>query len=175
MDGAGVTALHLAAQCAHTATLEALLAAGADVNAHNVAPSNGLAYPTPLHFAAKSHRPENVTCLLDHHAQINALASDGSTPLWWAVQAADPAVVKVLLDRGADVHLAAHLDMFGDVTPIVLAHELPDRNGTGRDPHGQEIEDSLRSRGAFLNPITVAKHKLIAALLLSAAAHGGMN
>jgi len=160
--------------CAHPTTLEALLAAGADVDAHTVAPPNGLAYPTPLHYAAKSHRPENVICLLDHHAEVNARSS-GATPLFRAVEAADPAVVKVLLDRGADVHLAAHLDRVGDVTPIVLAHELPNRNGTGRDPKGQEIEDLLKSRGAFLNPITIAEHKLIAAMLGFAASHGGMN
>lgn len=172
---AGVTALHLAAQCANTATLKELLAAGADVNGHTAANPKGPAYPTPLHFAAKSHRPENVAYLLDQHAQINARSSDGATPLWWAVQAADPAVVQLLLDRGADVHLAAHLDIVGDVTPIVLAHELPGRDGESRDSRGQEIEDLLRSRGAFLNPITIAKHKLIGAILSNAAAHGGMN
>jgi ankyrin repeat protein len=171
----GVTALHLAAQCGTVATLEALVAAGADVNGRTAANPNDMAYPTPLHFAAKSHRPENVIYLLDHHAQINARCSDGATPLWWAVEAADPDVVKLLLNRGADVHLAAHEDIAGDITPIVLAHELPGRNGEGRDPKGQEIESLLRSHGAFLNPITIAKHKLIAAILLAAAAHGGMN
>jgi ankyrin repeat protein len=170
-----ITALHLAAQCGNTATLDALVAAGADINGRAAGTRNDSAYPTPLHFAAKSHRPGNVMFLLDHHAQINARSSDGATPLWWAVEAADPVVVKLLLDRGADVHLAAHNDIVGDITPIVLAHELPDRVGEGRNSKGPEIEALLRSRGAFLNPITLAKHKLIAALFAAAAASGGMN
>jgi ankyrin repeat protein len=171
----GITALHLAAQCGNTATLDTLVAAGADINGRTAGTSTDSAYPTPLHFAAKSHRPANVIYLLDHHAQINARSVDGATPLWWAVEAADPTVVKLLLDRGANVHLAAHKDIVGDITPIVLAHELPGRSGEGRDPKEQQIEDLLRSRGAFLNPITLAKHKLIAAMFAAAAASGGMN
>jgi ankyrin repeat protein len=175
LNAEGITALHLAAQCANTATLAALVAAGADVNGRTTAKPNDTAYPTPLHYAARSHRPENVAYLLDQHARINARCADGSTPLWWAVAAADKDVVKLLIDRGADVHLAAHEDLLGDITPIVLAHELPGRNGEPRDPRGQEIEALLRSRGAILNPLTIAKHKLIATILRAAAANGGMN
>jgi ankyrin repeat protein len=167
----GITALHLAAGCANTATLAALLAASADINAKQ-SPTNGQvvasvkdnwAYATPLHYAAKSQRPGNVAYLLDHKANINARTANGATPLWWAVAALDLKVVTVLLDRGADINLAAD----GDLTPVVVAHESITYGGHGQDPRAREIEALLKSRGAFLNPITIAKHKLLVVMLIA--------
>jgi ankyrin repeat protein len=175
---AGESALHLAARCGNTATLAALVAAGADVNAKR-SPTNGLpfassgdqwAYATPLHYAARSQHPENAAFLLDHGARINARTANGATPLWWAVAAADLKLVSLLLDRGADFNLAAN----DDLTPVVVAHELVAPGERGQDARAKQIEALLVSRGAVLNPITLAKHQLLAAIIvaLMATSHG---
>ena len=69
------------------------------------------------------------------------------TPLIMATASGSHEMMKLLIDRGADVNLAAK----EDVTAILLAHEAKD----------QEAERMLRTAGAHLNPITAAKRKVI--------------
>lgn len=62
---------------------------------------------TPLHFAAKSGNLEFAKALLDAGAQIDPINVWGNTPLWVAVRrrhltSPDGAMIKLLLDRGAD-------------------------------------------------------------------------
>jgi ankyrin repeat protein len=116
-----------------------------------------------LHYAARSHRPENVAFLLDHKANINARTAKGATPLCWAVAAADVEAVRLLLNRGANVNLAVD----GDVTPVFMAHEMAGMD-VERNTQGKEMQDMLESHGAFLNPITVAKYKLLTAIGVAA-------
>ena len=158
----GMTALQQAAGCGNTATLAALLAAGADVSDGD-GPGPLFGFGTPLHYAARSHRPENVAFLLDHMAKINARTAKGATPLCWAVAAADVEAVRLLVDRGADVNLAVD----GDVTPVFMAHEMR-RLDAQRSIQGKEMEALLESHGAFLSPITLAKYHLLTAMGIAA-------
>ncbi|MEM7412198.1 MAG: ankyrin repeat domain-containing protein [Myxococcota bacterium] len=85
-----------------------LLAAGADPNW--LSPIFGR---RPLHQVAEHDRPEMVSLLLEHGADIDAEADDGLTPIAHAVDSAidgahqteepiDLAVVRAFLDAGAD-------------------------------------------------------------------------
>lgn len=60
---------------------------------------------TPLHYAATGATPvsiDMVRLLLEHHAYIDAESPNRSTPLMMAAHYGLPAVVKLLLDEGAD-------------------------------------------------------------------------
>jgi ankyrin repeat protein len=80
-------------RASHLQSLELLVRAGADVNAADREGRTAL-------FAGG---PEKAGFLLAHGAQVNARASDGSTPLIAAAKAKDPLTVKILLAHGADV------------------------------------------------------------------------
>lgn len=63
---------------------------------------------TPLHYAASNEAPESVEMvrlLLEHHAYIDAESPNRSTPLMMAAHYGNPAVVKLLLEEGADALL----------------------------------------------------------------------
>ncbi len=60
---------------------------------------------TPLHYAATNASPvsvDMVQLMLEHYAYIDAESPNGSTPLMMAAQYGQPAVVKLLLEEGAD-------------------------------------------------------------------------
>lgn len=61
---------------------------------------------TPLHWAAAKGSPSVVPLLLEHGAEINAVAStettgNGATPLYKAVEAGRLDIVRLLIERGA--------------------------------------------------------------------------
>src|SRR5262249_19439862 len=62
---------------------------------------------TALHFAARQGDVESARSLLDGGARIDANAADGTAPLAVAAFSNQPAVVKLLLERGADSNAAA--------------------------------------------------------------------
>ena len=94
-----VVPLSLACANANTEAVELLLAAGADANA---AVSTG---ETLLMSCARTGNVAAVTALLAHGAQVNATESeDDQTALMWAVAQRHAAVVRALIDGGADVH-----------------------------------------------------------------------
>ena len=68
-----------------------------------------------------------------------------------------------MLNAGADVNLAVD----GDMTPVFMAHEMGGMD-VQRRIQGKEMEALLESHGAFLNPITVAKYRLITAIGIAA-------
>ena len=81
--------------------IEALLKAGADVNAAN---ANGT---TVLMTAAASGNADAVKVLLDHGADLKAKENvHGQTALMFAAALNRAAVVKLLLARGADANVA---------------------------------------------------------------------
>jgi len=95
-DG-GQTALHLAAASRSATATEALLAAGAAVDARDKAGQ------TPLLLAMEK---ATTHVLIAHGANVNARAHDRSTLLMRAALQRDPAWVKMLLTSGADVNAA---------------------------------------------------------------------
>jgi ankyrin repeat protein len=93
----GLTALAIAAQNGKFKAAEALVAAGADVNA----PVAKGGY-TPLMLAAISGSTDLTTALIGHGAKVNATNPGGLTPLMIAVANNHPRVAELLLKSGAD-------------------------------------------------------------------------
>ena len=100
VDNAGLTPLAIACQNAKIKAAEALVSAGADVNA---AVAKG-GY-TPLMLAALSGSSELATSLLGHGAKVNAVNPGGVTALMIAAANDRRNVVAVLLKSGADVNV----------------------------------------------------------------------
>ncbi len=87
----GMTLIHSAAAFGHTALVEYLLAAGADVNARNAAQQ------TPLHLAAARGQEAVVELLARSGAEVNARDDQGLTPMDVAGATNQPTAMAVLL------------------------------------------------------------------------------
>ena len=109
-DKGNATPLHYASQKGHTAVVELLLAAGADVTA--VSGFN----MTALHFASLNGHKAVVKLLLAAGADVHAV-SIGRTPLHLASQKGHGAVAELLLTAGADVTAVNRSNM----TPLQFA------------------------------------------------------
>ena len=117
---AGITPLINAAGNGNLKAIEMLLARGADVNAVSKAEINppvkngpiALGNLTALLVAAPAAGPDVIKALLDAGAKVDAADVRQMTPLMIAVATdhADPRVVRLMLDRGAD---AKHKDREG--------------------------------------------------------------
>lgn len=100
-------------------TIEALIAAGANINAADE--SRGR---TPLMSAAQTRSLETVKMLLNAGASINAKDKSASTALMWAQTALiypghyNPKIVKALIAAGADVNA---VDEYGRTTLMFAA------------------------------------------------------
>ena len=109
-DQYGQTPLWNASAEANIEVMKLLIAKGADVNRANtssVPVKNGpiaLSQLTPLHNASSANSLDAVSLLLSHGAKVDPLDVRGMTPLMLALASdrADPRVVKLLLDKGAD-------------------------------------------------------------------------
>lgn len=98
--GADETALHLA--CAynpHACAVPALVAYGADVNAHGM----GAGHRTPLHEASRTGRAQHVQELLRAGVRVDAFKSGEWTALLLAAHAQHEQVVQILLNAGANI------------------------------------------------------------------------
>lgn len=106
--------LLVAAKKGDTATVQALLDKGADVNAKD---KDGW---TALMFAANNGHATIVQALLDRGADVNAKTEDekGATALMVTAWQGHTAIVEALLDRGADVNAKAKDD---GMTALMLA------------------------------------------------------
>jgi ankyrin repeat protein len=113
----GDTPLHFAASVGNVAMVKLLLGKGANVNAATtdaVKVKKGpvaLNHLTALMFAAPYGTPVLVRTLIDAGAKVNARDIRDMTPLMLAVssETQDPAVVRVLLEKGADVKAKSNL------------------------------------------------------------------
>ena len=170
-DALGFTAMHAAARWGKSASIDALLAGGADIEVRtdrrhlaNGAPDPAdlvfgevpLAGATPLHIAANQSMTETAEHLVERGAKVNARLPSGGTPLLLAVTFKNPALARFLVEHGADVNIQAN----GGLTPVIMAHE----NGDA------ETERLLRAHGAFLNPITLVTRAAARAVLEQIAA-----
>ena len=128
------TALHLATKNGYAAILKALLKHGANVNIKRRDTARAKEY-TALRLAVLNEDVASVNVLLDGGADINALHLNsqqsldpfetdlhevGTTVSFDAVSQQHEAIVKLLLDRGADVDM-------GHFTPLSCA--ISNRNG----------------------------------------------
>ena len=98
-DNDGLTPLAIAAQNAKTKAAQALLAAGADVNA----PAAKGGY-TPLMLASIAGSSELATTLIEHGAKVNATNPGGVTALMIAAAGNRSTVAGLLIKSGADVN-----------------------------------------------------------------------
>lgn len=92
----GETPLMMAALKGHLAQARRLIERGAEVNMRGW---------TPLHYAATGDTDASlqlVRLMLTHHAYIDAESPNRTTPLMMAARYGRPAVVKLLLEEGAD-------------------------------------------------------------------------
>ncbi|KAI0274204.1 hypothetical protein BGY98DRAFT_1188657 [Russula aff. rugulosa BPL654] len=121
--------LHVASQEGHVDVVHVLLDHGAQVN------SQDCDKWMPLHYASNEGKPKVVQLLLEHGAALNAQeASNGGNSVWLASREGHLEVVRLLGDRGADVHIRNDDDM----TPFQVA--------TARDYH--DVAQLLLEYGA---------------------------
>ena len=127
------------APCGHVGILRDLLRAGAR---HSVATSDK--GETPLHLACVVAQRECAIELIQSGASLSARDADGRTPLH---RAFDPAIVRALLDGGADVGAA---DNVGE-TPLSIAEKIADAL-----PRGRDVLEMMRARAARVGPSAAA-------------------
>jgi ankyrin repeat protein/CHAT domain-containing protein len=137
-DEQGKTALSLAAAAGNASVVELLADSGAKIDAVD---ANG---STPLLCAVEhpeSQSQKAVELLLAHGANPNAQSKGSLTPLLLAVHHDDEALVRVLVDKGANLELGFN-EL--EVTPFLLAASQGD----------ESIVRFLLARGANLRACT---------------------
>lgn len=147
----GDTALHLAAAALRPRAVDALLSAGADVNAENRRAASPLHYacdrrPTPAKPSQPSSQRGVIARLLDAGADLEHRDKAGATPLHRAVRRRSPEAVRCLLERGARVD-APHGRQ--RTTPLHIGTRSTGASGTkGRAADQQAIVSLLLEYGA---------------------------
>lgn len=112
-DAAGAeSAVFAAVMDGDTVRLEALLAAGADINQRDKTGQ------TPLITAALAGRSRVTASLLDHGADVMARTDKGMTALHAAAFSGDLASIELLIGKGAAVNDQAN---FAGITPLHAA------------------------------------------------------
>jgi uncharacterized protein len=98
----GATPMSLAAEVANTEILKVLLEVGADVESPN---ADG---QTALLAVSRTGNVEAAKLLLDRGAKVDAKEKwGGQTPLMWASARRHPAMMELLISKGADVNAAS--------------------------------------------------------------------
>lgn len=110
------TALHWAAKNNNLELMDALLKAGAMIEATDRTGRG------PLAIAAESGNIEAIHRLIEAHADVNARDQLSGTPILWAAGLGSPEAVQALLDAGADPNIADGNGM----TPLIWAANLGD-------------------------------------------------
>lgn len=158
----GNTPLHIAAMNGYNELVKLLISCQADIDPEN------LSGDTPLGLAALAGNEDTSKMLIDHGSDPNYVCADnGIGPLYIAIDTVETAVVKVLLESGADPNQKYR---FGN-TPLHLAA----KNGS------EDILNLLIAAGADVNakndekktPLNLAMenyHKKVCTLLLDAGA-----
>ena len=124
-QGDGMSALHWAAQNGDSNIAEALIYAGANLEA-----TTRLGGYTPLHLAARAGRGQVARALIESGADVDAPTTTGEvTPLHFAAGSGDVEAVRVLLEHGAIVN--AREAQWGQ-TPLMFA-AAKNRNATVRE------------------------------------------
>lgn len=102
--GEGITALQLSCVFGHLDVINALIAAGADIDQGNQYGK------TPLYMASIQGRVDVVRALVEAGADINmASPHDRCSPLFAASEEGHVEVVRILAERGADINKADNI------------------------------------------------------------------
>jgi len=119
-------ALSVACAQGNAETIRLLLESGADPEGHLTAGESG-----PLMEIAFGGDIQKATLLLDHGADIN-IRTNGNTPLVWAISKGHTDLVKLLIERGADVNspdenrryplTTARKNGLAEIVNILVAH-----------------------------------------------------
>lgn len=153
-----VTPLSLACTNASAAMVETLLNAGANPNA---ARQTG---ETPLMTCARTGNANAVNALLAAGADVQAKESSlGQTALMWAVAEQHLAVVRTLIDHGADVRARSN----SGFTPLMFAARTGDLD-TARLmlARGADVNETASDGSSVLTVATVRGHTALARFLL---------
>ena len=97
--GDGMTGLHWSAVSGNAEMAEALIGAGAKLEA-----TTRIGDHTPLHVATKAGRANVVKALVTAGANVNARTSTGATPLHFAAASGNAESVLLLVENGAEVN-----------------------------------------------------------------------
>ena len=139
-DDSGATALLSAARAGQTAAAKRLYSLGARVD------RRARVLGTPLIQAAVNGHEQTVRLLLDAGADPNIVNEYGNDALTFAIFSPDPAVVRALLERGAEVS-PMHLKLCaqcGDprITELLKsASEKRSRRGSNLQPSAPETTE----------------------------------
>ena len=145
------TALHVAATNGRGPVIKTLLAAGANVN---VATTTGV---TPLHQAAGSGSVESVEALLASGANVDAKEGRWEqTPLLWASSYNRPAVITMLIAKGANPNAFTKvwsvkdqrtIDQAGAAArrQVLEAHKVADGNDPNWRPSPAQVAAAVRA------------------------------
>jgi uncharacterized protein len=147
----GINALLLAADIANTELIQLLLKHGADANSAN--PEG----ETALHLVARAGNVEAAKLLLKAGARIDPREMFGQqTPLMWAVARRHPAMVELLLAKGADADARGAIRDYQRVATAESRAKSMDRGGftpllyAARE-NCRACADALIRHGADLN------------------------
>jgi hypothetical protein len=147
-DGSGYTALHWAGIRGKWEAFEALLAAGAPVNA------TGGDGGTPLHWACHHDRPDMVRLLLDRGADLSVQNRWGRTPLHVAARRGCDLVAALLIARGAEPDATTREGW----TPLHVAYRAGHPRvvdlllDSGASPELRDRDGKAPADGAFRRP-----------------------
>ncbi|OLE85258.1 MAG: hypothetical protein AUF76_01290 [Acidobacteria bacterium 13_1_20CM_2_65_9] len=150
----GTTPFMFAVRKGDMASVQALLAAGVDVNEKRPDLATPLLGQTALMWAAAAAQGPVVQTLIDRKADIHARSNGGTTPFMFAVRKGDMGSVQALLTAGVDVN-EKRPDL---ATPLLLAiingHEdLVDLLlDTGADPNAEGGSTELTVQGMRARP-----------------------
>lgn len=111
------TALHLASEVGDPRMIRALLARGAEINA----PASKMS--TPLIIACEHNKVEAAIELIKHGADVTLCSEDGTTALHIA-SAYSLELVKLLIEKGADVNATTTTGDLQGATPLHIACEF---------------------------------------------------
>ncbi|MBN1409232.1 MAG: ankyrin repeat domain-containing protein [Spirochaetales bacterium] len=101
----GYEPLHLAVKKNKREMVSRLIRAGADVNRKMPDQVIDGKANTPLHLACHHADCELVRLLLENGADVSAENAEGLTPVWTAVLKENPGAVKLLAEKGANMHV----------------------------------------------------------------------
>jgi ankyrin repeat protein len=111
------TPLMIAIEKGNTDTVEILLKYSVDIDVNDTGIHNEIA----LHHACQKQRYEIAEMLIKAGSKLNWPNDHGITPLISAVIENDNIMVKLLLEKGADVNLGDTRDGYLDQTPLMYA------------------------------------------------------